>query len=129
MKGFIVPTIWLLSILLSGSVIRGNATNSETQACQKLPGNSLADCLLQSDTLGTIAFSEFIADKKCQDHHLINTEVIEQPRDVRVENGVLQQGAWLERWTVNRCGTLVPYKVKYAADQQGGTFFQVIIEK
>ncbi|MBO3457324.1 hypothetical protein G7B40_005370 [Aetokthonos hydrillicola Thurmond2011] len=71
-----------------------------------------------------------MTDDKCQDHHLINTEVIERPRDVHLENGVvLQQGTWLERWTVNRCGTLIPYKVEYAADQHGGTFFKVMIEK
>ncbi|BAY08466.1 hypothetical protein [Calothrix sp. NIES-2098] len=123
-----LSTILLLCLLLIGGLMGDSAAAKETQPCKKLPGDSLADCILQRDTLNTIAMIEFVTDEQCQNHRIVNTEVIEPPHDIKLENGVPRQASWVERWTVDRCGTLVPYRTKFTSDRQKGTDFEVNIE-
>jgi hypothetical protein len=85
--------------------------------------------MLQRDTLSYLIVTDKIASgaaqAKCQDRTVVNTEVIEQPRDVRLEGKRLLQGRWTERWTLNRCGSLIPYRVAYVANEKTGISYDV----
>jgi hypothetical protein len=37
--------------------------------------------------------------------------------------------ARVERWTLDRCGKLVNYRVRYSTNSKGGTDFDVQLEK
>jgi hypothetical protein len=80
--------------------------------------------MLQRDTLSYLIVTDKIAARasqaQCQDRTIVNTEVIEQPHEVQLEGKRLLQGRWTERWTLNRCGTLIPYRVAYSADEKTG---------
>ncbi len=89
--------------------------------------------MLQRDTLSQLIVTDKIAagsaQVKCQDRTVVNTEVIEQPQDVRLEGKRLLQGRWTERWTLNRCGSLILYRVAYVADGKAGISYDVIPER
>jgi hypothetical protein len=53
-------------------------------------------------------------DKNCAERKVVKTEVIE---------------ARVERWTLDRCGKLVNYRVRYSTNSKGGTDFDVQLEK
>ncbi len=95
-----------------------------------LPGETIADLTLQADTLNIIVFHEMIAgETSCQDRRIANTEVIEAPHDLRWEGETLMYGVWAERWSVERCGTMVRYIVGYVVDgARGGTDISVGLE-
>ncbi len=76
-----------------------------------------------------VSFCEMFADSPCPDRRIANTEVIEDPHDLRWEGEILVYAAWAERWTVDRCGTLVSYRVEYVFDAStGGTTFGMGVE-
>jgi len=94
---------------------------------QGLPGGTIADIVLQYDTLVNIVVFEIIAVDPCQNRRIANTEVIEAPHDLRFEGETLVYVVWAERWTVDRCGALVTYRADYESDV-GGTNYVVSIE-
>jgi hypothetical protein len=68
------------------------------------PPSTLSDLLLRLD-----ASEKMGGDPRCRQRSVSHTEVV-----VPVElapQGV--SGRWAERWTVDRCGVLVPYLVKF----------------
>jgi len=95
-----------------------------------LPGETIADVTLQADTLNFIVFQEMIAgETSCQNRRIANTEVIEAPHDLRFEGEALMYGVWAERWSVDRCGNMVRYIVRYVFDAaRGGTDISVGLE-
>lgn len=42
-----------------------------------------------------------------------------------IRNGILLDGKWTERWTVDQCGTLMEYRVQFFPDGTGGMFSAV----
>lgn len=113
MKPPLKHPVWLLCILLTAC------------ATQRMPGQFQASPRLQLDTWEMILALDSGADIACKDRKVVNTEVIEQPTGVRIKWGRMVKGRWVERWTVDRCGTRVAYRVEYTADGRGGTFFNI----
>jgi hypothetical protein len=85
---------------------------------KKFPGQSLADAQLQTDTFNMVLLRETISDNTCGQRKVINTEVVESPRSVGVD-------PWAERWTVDRCGKLIYYRIGFVPDSKGGTDIHV----
>jgi len=85
---------------------------------EKLPGASLADPVLQSDVAQNIHRLESVFGAGCRSARVINTEVIEPPARINVD-------PWVERWTVDRCGASVHYRVELNPSKHGGTDFGV----
>jgi hypothetical protein len=86
-----------------------------------LPGESLANAILQLDTLFTVALvsTPHIPDG-CQDIAITNTTVTQIVKPfVFNEQERLVEGEWLERWTLNACGAASNYQVRYSADGTG----------
>ena len=73
--------------------------------------SSLSDLLLKLD-----ASEKMGGDPTCRNRSVSTTAVV----------GAVEQGSqavstrWTERWTVDRCGSLVPYLVKFARTAEGG---------
>jgi hypothetical protein len=75
--------------------------------------------------LFTDVISTNAAHEKCQDRTLTKMEVLERPQNVRMDGRKLVQGQWTERWTLNRCGKLVAYRVTYIAEEKTGISYEV----
>src|SRR5215475_2643838 len=103
---FLTPAV--LCFLFLGCTAERPPQTAPSTFATKLPGHSLSSPMLQRDTLSYLIVTDKIAagatQAKCQDRTVVNTEVIEQPQDVRLEGKRLLQGRWAERWTLNRCG-------------------------
>ena len=89
-------------------------------ATMKLPGQSGADYALQRDALGTLMFSDQIADDShCGHRNVVNTEITDPPRNPGKD-------PWVEKWTLDRCGKLIYYKVTFTPTPvRGGTDYSV----
>ena len=85
---------------------------------EKFPGTSLASALLQSDVARNIDLLESAFGAGCKSARVVNTEVIETPARINVD-------PWVERWTVDRCGVNVHYRVELTPSKRGGTDFAV----
>lgn len=93
-------------------------------ATTRLPGETITLSLLQRDVLNQIMLLDrAFFDDKCHHRKVVNTEVIEPPKDVRIEGDRPLQGNWAERWTLDRCGTLASYRIEFTLDGKGGTYF------
>ncbi len=61
---------------------------------------------------------ETVAELKCKNRRIANTEVIEQPLIVPDHQG-RPMFRHVERWIVDRCGKLVLYRVEYSSYGRG----------
>jgi tetratricopeptide (TPR) repeat protein len=92
-------------------------------ALPTVPGKTRADLPLQHDTWNLMKnVFEKAFGRGCSNSIIANTEVTELPD---------AEGKWFERWTVNRCGEFVTYKVKFTPDRapETGTRFQISPEQ
>jgi len=85
---------------------------------EKFPGISLASALLQSDVAQNIDLLESVFGAGCKSARVVNTDVMEPPARINVD-------PWVERWTVDRCGASVHYRVELNPSKRGGTDFVV----
>ena len=92
-------------VLTSGLVTAGCAGTMQA------PGGTIADATLQGDVMRYIALFEGARGGMCSQWKLANTEVTEGN----------PPGNWVERWTVDRCGQSIRYRVTYMPSPQGGT--------
>jgi len=84
-----------------------------------VPGETGAAPALQRDVLQLMVTMDSGADPACTDHKVINTEWLETNRETRTA---------VERWTLDRCGKKVGYRVTFMPAPQGGTNFSVKAE-
>lgn len=83
-------------------------------------GTTGVSASLQRDAAQTVMLMDMLADQECSSRKVVNTEIIEIGPGGK--SGV-------ERWTVNRCGKLVNYRVTFTPSPRGGTDFAVKPEK
>ena len=96
-----VPSLLVLLFLLGG------CTTAPVQAERQSP---LSDLLLRMDSSEKTG-----GDPACHSRRISTTEVVGE-----VEQGPQGvSGRWTERWTVDRCGSPVPYLVKFARAADG----------
>ncbi len=76
-------------------------------------GNA-AESKLRVDVTAMVLIMDGPRDKNCAERKVVKTEVIE---------------ARVERWTLDRCGKLVNYRVRFSTNSKGGTDFDVQLEK
>jgi len=94
-----------------------------------VPGDTIGSPQLQRDTVRQLLFYDQIADKECTTRKVVNTEVIEAPKNSRTANGVLMEGSWKERWHLDRCGSVVTYDIEFQADGKGGTYLDIPLKR
>jgi hypothetical protein len=84
-----------------------------------VPGATGAARALQRDVLRLLVLIDTAADPACARHRVTNTEWLETNRDTRTA---------VERWTLDRCGKSVGYRVTFTSAPQGGTNFSIRAE-
>jgi hypothetical protein len=70
----------------------------------------------RQDAAAMVIMMDGPRDTKCADRKIVKTETIESKPAV-------------ERWTLDRCGKLVNYRVRFAPNSRGGTDLDVQLEK
>jgi len=90
-----------------------------------VPGDTLADRILQRDTLAFLAqrdLSEAGPEARCRIRKVVGTEVLAPVEGGQVEGDRPIAGRWVERWTLDRCGTSVAYTIRFTTTPKGTTF-------
>lgn len=78
-----------------------------------VPGSTVALPALQQDTLTLIMLMDGAEDTACGKRTVVDTVVLKRPTP-EDQNGQ-------ERWTLDRCGTPIPYLVDFRGSPKGGT--------
>jgi len=105
---------WSYEVLVDG---KPAGPTIHTLADPKLQAD-VFDLLLMAD--GLAAGVEVVENDPCLHRRIHRMEVLEAPR---FDGGGSWSGPWSERWTIDRCGELVPYVVDFTSDAGGGTNF------
>lgn len=90
-----------------------------------VPGATLADRILQRDTLAFLAqrdLSEAGPEAPCRARKIVGTEVLVPVEGGQVEGGRPIAGQWVERWTLDRCGATLAYVIRFTTTRTGTTF-------
>lgn len=90
-----------------------------------LPGNTIADHILQRDTLAFLAqrdLWEAGPEARCRTRKIVATEVLAPVDGGEVEGARPVGGRWVERWTLDRCGAPVDYVIRFTTTRKGTTF-------
>ena len=90
-----------------------------------VPGGTLADRVLQRDTLAFLTQRDLFEtgpEARCRSRRVVATEVLAPVLGGAVEGDRPISGSWMERWTLDRCGVLVRYVVRFTTTRKGTTF-------
>jgi hypothetical protein len=90
-----------------------------------VPGDTIADRILQRDTLAFLAQRDLSAagpEARCRIRKVVATEVLTPLEGGQVEGDRPVAGQWVERWTLDRCGASVGYVIRYNTTPKGTTF-------
>ena len=87
-----------------------------------LPGATKADVKLQGDTLLPVYTSATSKMPNCAKMSVIDTAVLKQPYNTKMENGKYIEGTWKEQWTIKGCGQNVYVPVNFIIDKSGTTY-------
>jgi len=94
-------------------------TDIQRGARTPVPGGTGAPPTLQRDVLRLLVMMDSAKDPECTNHRIIGTEWVDTNRETRTA---------VERWTLDRCGKSVRYRVTFMPAPQGGTNFSVQAE-
>ena len=86
---------------------------------------SLASEFLQSKAQMHVLDDDDKVAPGCQQKRFVKADVIRKPTVNAVGKGVTER-KWAEQWTLDRCGTTVPYYVYFTEVGQGGAYFSVV---
>ena len=75
---------------------------------------------LREDVTQMLMMMDGVRDRSCTERKVVNAEVLEARRDGTPA---------VERWTLDRCGKAVRYRVRYPASPKGGDDFEAQLEK
>jgi hypothetical protein len=90
-----------------------------------LPGDSIADQVLQRDTLAFLTQRDLVQagpEARCRSRRVVATEVVAPLMGREVEDGRPVAGQWVERWTLDRCGASAAYLIRFNTTRKGTTF-------
>jgi hypothetical protein len=110
------PIRLLCSLIAAAALLVGCGTVETANPTLPIPGQTLASLDLQSQTLQRILNFEQHITPDCRNYQVVDSDVLERPDDLVIQNSVVARGVWQERWTLNRCGTEVVYLVAYHVD-------------
>ena len=87
--------------------------------------NTVADPVLRRDVLMTVLLADMISTgvepDPCPNRTIARIEVLE----IRPRGPDLGRASWTERWTVDRCGMLVPYTIDFTPTDDGGNDYAI----
>lgn len=103
--------------------VRATPLAAREAAQPEQPG--LAPASLQVDAMRNIALYSDAPPAKCARPLLLTAVTENVALNPVIRNGILLDGKWTERWTVDQCGTLMEYRVQFYPDGTGGMFSAV----
>jgi hypothetical protein len=123
----VLALVILLSACDGGTPATTSSTTSSTSTAtttsvdiSKIPGNTLTTTEIQKNIVS--AMNLFESGRGCPKPKIANVEITQPQKETN--------GPWTERWTVDRCGTLVPYVLIFTPDPKaGGAAFSIEPEK
>ncbi len=113
----------LLGIVGLAAGLAGSAFAGSTGSTYNI--GSLASEFLQSKTQMHILDDDDKVAPSCQKKRFVKADVVRKPTVNAVGKGVSER-KWTEQWTLDRCGTTVPYYVYFTEVGQGGAYFSVV---
>jgi hypothetical protein len=75
---------------------------------------------LRDDVTQMVMIMDGPRDPRCTERKIVKTEIVEARPD---------KTPAVERWTLDRCGKAVRYRVRYTPNPKGGDDFDVQLEK
>lgn len=87
---------------------------------------SLASEFLQSKTQMHILDDDDKVAPGCQQKRFVKADVVRKPSVNAVGGKGVTERKWTEQWTLDRCGTTVPYYVYFTEVGKGGAYFSVV---
>ena len=97
----------------------------ETSDVGTIPGATIADRVLQRDTLAFLAQRDLFEagpEARCRTRKVVATEVVAPLEDAQVEGDRAVSGKWSELWTLDRCGMRVGYLIRFTTTRNGTSF-------
>lgn len=90
------------------------ADGDHVRLAELLPGFTLTDPLLQRDaSQGAHAYAKKLRPTGCEKSSIADTGVIATPQE--------KGGFWVERWTLDLCGTRAQVEMTFVPSPKGGT--------
>ena len=90
-----------------------------------VPGATLADPVLQRDTLAFLAQRDLFEtgpEARCRIRKVVATQIVAPVVGGELEGDRPIAGQWTERWTLDRCGVPVGYVIRFTTTRKGTTF-------
>jgi hypothetical protein len=79
----------------------------------KIPGETFTDANIQQNVVSGLNLYESTSKSGCSNPRIASTEIVQKPTE--------QNGVWIERWTIDRCGkTTVSYLITFTPDTKNG---------
>ncbi|HEY7252492.1 MAG TPA: hypothetical protein VIG37_18485 [Methylomirabilota bacterium] len=97
----------------------------ETSDGAPVPGATMADRVLQGDTLAFLAQRDLLEagpEARCRTRKIVATEVVAPLEDAQVEGDRPVAGKWSELWTLDRCGMPIGYLIRFNTTRNGTSF-------
>lgn len=119
-----VPYVVKFARALDGDLDVSMQREEPAGAEAMVPGTTLADRVLQRDTFAYLALrdlGEAGPEAACRTRKVVATAVVEPLQGAEVEAGRPVAGQWVERWTLDRCGTPASYRVRFHTNREGTT--------
>ena len=123
----------LLSIASMAALIT-NCASTDSSSSSGIPSSSggsyhigsMASEFLQSKTQMHILDDDDKAAPGCQQKRFVKVEVTRLPTINTVGLEGVAERKWTEQWTLDRCGSAVPYDVFFTEVGDGGAYFAVV---
>lgn len=113
----------LVAVAAIAASLFGCATSKERARARhaaapwRPPGETLADSALAVDAIQAIYRADDLKGARCEMRRFVDTDIVGT-----VSGSPPAAGArWTERWTMDRCGTRVPFLVDFVPNPAGGT--------
>jgi hypothetical protein len=103
-----------------GSSLAARAALSVIFACAATASGAAESPQLREEVRQMLMMMDGLRDRTCAERKVANTEVLEARPDGAPS---------VERWTLDRCGELIPYRVRFFSNSKGGTDFDAQLEK
>ena len=123
--GVAVPYVVKFDRALEGDLDVSMQREVSDAEAATVPGGTLADPVLQRDTLAFLAQKDLWEagpEARCRTRKIVATEVLTPLDGGEVEGSRPVAGRWVERWTLDRCGASVDYVIRFNTTRKGTTF-------
>lgn len=123
----LVSIAWMAALIAScGPADSSSGPGAPSSSGGSYHIGSMASEFLQSKTQMHILDDDDKAAPGCQQKRFVKVEVTRLPTINTVGLEGVAERRWTEQWTLDRCGSAVPYDVFFTEVGDGGAYFAVV---